>query len=89
LGGDFEHCALLSKKALCRPIGQRNSDPRYAKLEQKITKSLNELGLGAGGYGGKMTVMDTFIEKAPCHIASLPVALNIGCHSTRHANILI
>ena len=89
LGGSFDVCALLAKKSLGRLIGQRNADEKYALLERKIFKALNELNLGAGGYGGHMTVMDVFIETAPCHIASLPVALNIGCHSTRHTTITL
>lgn len=89
IGGDLEYCALLAKKALGRPIGQRNSNERYAQLERSIAVALNELELGAGGYGGQTTVMDVFIETAPCHIASLPVALNVGCHSTRHTTVVL
>ncbi len=89
IGGNFETCALLAKKSLGRPIGQRNGNRSYAELELKIMQALNDLNIGAGGYGGHMTVMDVFIETAPCHIASLPVALNIGCHSTRHATVTL
>ncbi|MDD5456831.1 MAG: fumarate hydratase [Candidatus Margulisbacteria bacterium] len=84
LGGNFETCTLLAKKALFRNIGQRNIDAKYAKLENKILKKVNELKIGAGGYGGKLTAMEVFIETAPCHIASMPVAVNVSCHSTRH-----
>ncbi len=89
IGGNFETCALLAKKSLGRPIGQRNENKDYAALEQKLMTTLNDLDIGAGGYGGHMTVMDVFIETAPCHIASLPVALNIGCHSTRHTTVIL
>jgi fumarate hydratase subunit alpha len=89
IGGDFEQCAQLAKRALNRPIGQRNSDERYAAFELKIHQALNNLDLGAGGYGGRLTAMDVFIESAPCHIASKPVALNVGCHSTRHSTVIL
>lgn len=84
IGGDMEKCAMLAKKALFRKIGDRNSLQRYADLEEKILEEVNMLGIGVGGFGGKLTAMDVFIETAPCHIASMPLALNVGCHSTRH-----
>jgi len=84
IGGNFETCAKLAKKALFRDIGSRHEEDYYSDLEQEILLKINELGIGAGGYGGKLTAMDVFIEKLPCHIASLPVALNVSCHSTRH-----
>lgn len=84
IGGDMEKSAVLAKKALFRKIGERNSIQRYASLEKKILAEVNSLGIGVGGFGGKLTAMDVFIEIAPCHIASMPVALNVGCHSTRH-----
>jgi fumarate hydratase subunit alpha len=84
VGGDMEECALLAKKSLFRKIGERNPIQRYSDLEKKILDEVNSLGIGVGGFGGKITAMDVFIESAPCHIASMPVALNVGCHSTRH-----
>lgn len=84
IGGNFEICAKLAKKSLFRDIGTRHPEEYYSNLEQEILTKVNELEIGAGGYDGKLTAMDVFIEKAPCHIASLPVALNVGCHSTRH-----
>ncbi len=87
IGGDMEKCAMLAKKALFRKIGERNSMKRYASLEVEILEAVNKLDIGVGGFGGKLTAMDVFIETAPCHIASMPLALNIGCHSTRHCII--
>lgn len=87
IGGNMEKSAILAKKALFRELGDRNKIERYALLEKKILKSVNQLGIGVGGFGGKVTAMDVFIEVAPCHIASMPVSLNIGCHSNRHCLI--
>jgi len=89
LGGDFEQCCLLSKKALLRKIGSRNSDSYYAELEKTLLAAVNATGLGPQGLGGDTTALGVFIETAPCHIASLPVAVNIECHSHRHAGIII
>lgn len=89
LGGDFEQCALLSKRALCRDIACSNSDPFYASLEQTILERVNALGIGPQGFGGKTTALAVNIETAPTHIAGLPVAVNIGCHVTRHASEII
>ncbi|MBO4694112.1 MAG: fumarate hydratase [Clostridia bacterium] len=84
IGGDFESCALLSKRALVRQ-NSSNADERYAKLEALLLKEINKLGIGAQGFGGKTTALKVNIETAPTHIAGLPVAVNIGCHVTRHA----
>ena len=84
IGGDFEYSALLSKKALCRDVNTKNKDEYYADLEEKILKKINELGIGPQGFGGKTTALAVNIEYAPTHIAGLPVAVNIGCHVTRH-----
>ena len=65
-------------------LGERHNDPFYAELERDICSAVNELGVGPMGLGGATTVLDVFVETAPCHIASLPVALNIQCHSARH-----
>ena len=86
IGGDFEECALLSKKALCRSIDVRNNKPLYAEMEEEILRKINELDIGPQGFGGKTTALAVNIETAPTHIAGLPVAVNIGCHVTRHAS---
>ena len=85
LGGDFEQCALLAKRALCRDVAVRNADPFYASLEQTILERVNALQIGPQGFGGNTTALAVNIETAPTHIAGLPVAVNIGCHVTRHA----
>ncbi len=84
IGGDFESCALLSKKALCRDVNKRNGDEYYADLENRLLTKINELNIGPQGFGGKTTALAVNIEYAPTHIAGLPVAVNIGCHVTRH-----
>jgi fumarate hydratase subunit alpha len=89
LGGDFELCCLLSKKALLRPIGSRNADPFYAALEEQLLGDINALGLGPQGLGGDTTALAVHIETAPCHIASLPAAVNIECHAHRHASAVL
>lgn len=89
LGGNFERSALLAKKALIRPLGSAHPDPRLAALEDEIEILCNELGLGPMGLGGTVTVLDVFIEEAPCHIASLPVAVNLQCHSQRHGEVIL
>lgn len=87
LGGNFEMSCLLSKKALLRPIGQANADPFYAALEAQLLAAVNGSGLGPQGLGGDTTALAVQIETAPCHIASLPVAVNIECHAHRHAHL--
>lgn len=89
IGSDFEGVALLSKKALCRDINERNSDEFYSALEGKMLEEINRLNIGAQGFGGDITALSVNIEKAPTHIAGLPVAVNIGCHVTRHARKII
>ncbi len=84
IGGDFESSALLSKKALCRSSDTRNGDEYYADLENRLLTKINELNIGPQGFGGKTTALCVNIEYAPTHIAGLPVAVNIGCHVTRH-----
>jgi fumarate hydratase subunit alpha len=83
VGGNFETSALLSKEALMVPFGERNADPRMAALESDILRDINGLGIGPGGYGGCVTALDVHIKMLPCHIASLPVAVNIQCHAHR------
>lgn len=85
IGGDFEQVAYLSKKALCRPVSQANADPYYAELERDILAAINGLGVGPQGFGGATTALAVMIETAPTHIAGLPLAINVGCHVTRHA----
>lgn len=89
IGGDFEYAAILAKKALCRDLRIRNSDPFYAEMEQKCLEGINLLGIGAQGFGGTQTALYVNIEQFPTHIAGLPVAVNIGCHVTRHAHAVI
>lgn len=89
IGGDFELCAYLAKKALCENVSGKNSDPFYAKLEKKILSEINKLDIGVQGFGGKTSALAVKIKQHPTHIAGLPVAVNIGCHVTRHAKITI
>ncbi len=89
IGGDFELCCLLSKKSLCRNLNDRNSDEFYAGLESNLLSRINALGLGPQGLGGDTTALAVMVETAACHIASLPVAVNIECHSHRHKTAII
>ncbi len=88
IGGDFALCAVLAKKALLRTIGERHPEPFYAALERELLAALNASGVGPMGFGGRSTAVDVFIEKAPCHIASLPVAVCINCHAARHKTVV-
>lgn len=85
IGGDFELCALLAKRALCRPLDEPNADPFYAAMERDALTAVNALDIGPQGYGGVTTALGVAIETYPTHIAGLPVAVNVGCHVTRHA----
>ncbi len=89
IGGDFEYAALLSKKALCRDVDICNSDEFYAEMENEILESINKTGIGPQGFSGDCTALACNIEVYPTHIAGLPVAVNIGCHVTRHCEIII
>ena len=89
IGGTFERSALLAKKALVRKIGERNADPELAKVEVDVLARINKLGIGPMGYGGNTTSLDVFFEIEPCHIASLPVAVNVQCHAARHKETVI
>ena len=89
VGGTFDKAAFLAKKALIRATDERNADPFWADLEQEMLERINELGIGPQGFGGKTTALCVNIEQYPCHIASLPVAVNINCHVTRHAKEVI
>lgn len=85
IGGNFESCALLAKRALCRDVAVRNADVYYASLEAEMLERVNALGIGPQGFGGNTTALAVNIEAMPTHIAGLPVAVNVGCHVTRHA----
>ncbi len=89
IGGTFEKAALMSKEALLRPIDDQNSDPRIAELECELLKEINKLGIGPMGLGGRTTSIAVKINTYPCHIASLPVAVNINCHAARHKTIVL
>lgn len=89
IGGNMEKAALLAKKSLFRPINLAHPDPRIASLEDDMLKKINALGIGPQGLGGETTALGLNIEVYPTHIASLPVAVNINCHSTRKAIIEI
>lgn len=89
IGGTMEKAAFLSKKALLRPVGSACCDRDIAALESEILKKLNKLGIGPAGLGGSITALCVNIEVYPTHIAGLPVAVNIGCHATRHASAII
>ncbi len=84
VGGNFEYAALLAKKALLRrPLGSHNSDPFYEDMERRLLERVNKLGIGPQGMGGRITALALHVESAPCHIASMPAAVNIQCHSHR------
>jgi len=89
LGGNLEQACLLAKKALLRAIGSKNPDPFYAQMEENLLAAVNATGLGPAGLGGQTTALAVFIETAACHIASLPVAVNIECHSHRHKSAVL
>ncbi len=89
IGGTFDKAAYLAKKALLRPVDQRNENPFYADLENELLNSINALGIGPQGFGGKTTALAVNIEEYPTHIAGLPVAVNINCHVTRHKTEVI
>ncbi len=89
IGGDFELSALLSKKALLRNLDEKHNDKFYAGLESEILSKINALGVGPQGLGGDTTALACLVEVAPCHIASLPVAVNIECHSHRHKSVIL
>ncbi len=89
IGSNFEGAPLLAKKALFEVMGRPHPDPRYRQMEEQITERINALGCGVQGFGGCCTVLATHILHAPCHIASLPVAVNIQCHAHRHIEVII
>jgi len=86
IGGTIDAVTLLAKKALLRELGSRHPDPRLAAMEDELLGPINALGIGPQGLGGTVTALDVFIEEMPCHIASLPVAVNVQCHAQRHVS---
>jgi fumarate hydratase subunit alpha len=89
IGGTFELAALLAKKALLRPLGTTNPDPELAALEVELLEKINNLGIGPQGLGGRTFALGVHIIKHPCHIASLPLAVNINCHASRHKEVIL
>ncbi len=89
IGGTAEKTLLLAKKALLRKIGEHNLDPEMADLEKELLKKINESGIGPMGYGGRTTALAVNVEVFPAHIASMPVAVNLSCHSSRHKEAII
>ena len=89
IGGTFEKAALLAKKSLLRKVGSPNPDANYAAMEKEILEKINNSDVGPQGLGGKTTALAVHIEQFPCHIASLPVAVNLNCHAARHAEFVI
>ena len=89
IGGNFERSAVLAKKALIRKLSDTHPDPEVAALEQQLLTAINDLGIGPAGLGGRITALGVKINMQPCHIASLPVAVNIQCHSSRHLEVVL
>lgn len=89
IGGTFDKAAYMAKKALLRPVDEKNSNPFYDNLEKELLEEINALGIGPQGFGGKTTALAVNIEQCPTHIAGLPVAVNINCHVTRHKTEVI
>jgi fumarate hydratase subunit alpha len=89
IGGSFEKCAEMAKRALLRPIGSKHPNPFYADLEAELLEKVNKLGIGPQGFGGTQTALAVHIETYPCHIASFPAAVNINCHVARHKEVIL
>lgn len=89
IGSTFDGCALLAKKALLVPLGEKNPDPYYAAMEDELLGRINDLGIGVQGFGGDTTALAVKIKTAPTHIAGMPVAVNINCHVSRHETVEI
>ena len=89
IGGTFEKCAMIAKKALLRKVGDRHPNKFYADLELELLEKINKLGVGPQGLGGTTTALDVHVEVHPCHIASLPVAVNTQCHAARHKEVVL
>ena len=89
VGGTFDHCAYLAKRAVFRPLGSAHPDPRTAALERELLRAINALGIGPQAVGGRTTALAVHIETHPAHIASLPVAVNLQCHSHRYQEAVL
>jgi len=89
LGGNFEQSALLAKRSLLRSLTEKNPDPKWAEVEAEILEKVNKLGIGPQGLGGRTTALGVSILSKPCHIASMPVAVNVQCHAARHKSAVI
>lgn len=89
IGGTIEMVTLLAKRALLRELGSRHPEPRLATLEDELLDAVNSLGIGPQGFGGRITALAVFIEEMPCHIASMPVAVNMQCHAQRHRTVVL
>jgi fumarate hydratase subunit alpha len=89
IGGNFEKTALMAKKALLRPLGSKNQDPDLAEKEKELLTEINKSGIGPQGLGGRVTSFAVHILMMPCHIASLPLAVNIQCHASRHLEVVL
>ena len=89
IGGSFEKCAEMAKRALLRSIGSKHPNPFYADLEAELLEKVNKLGIGPQGFGGTQTALAVFIETYPCHIASFPAAVNLNCHVARHKEVVL
>ena len=89
VGGTFEKCAILAKKALTRPVNEHSKIPYVADLEKEMLEKVNKLGIGPQGFGGKTTCLGLAIEQMPTHVAGLPVAVNVSCHVTRRASAVL
>lgn len=89
IGGSFESCAIMAKRALCRNLNDKNPDEYYAALEHKMLIAVNTLDIGPQGMGGRTTALAVNIDHSPTHIAGLPVAVNVGCHVSRHGTALL
>lgn len=88
IGGNFERSAIMAKKSLLRPLGTPNPDPELGKMEEELLSEINKTGIGPQGLGGRVTSLAVHVQIMPCHIASLPVAINIQCHASRHLEIV-
>lgn len=89
LGGTFDKCCMLAKKALLREVDEKHPDPFYAQLEAELLEGINRLGIGPMGLGGRITAVAVHIETLPCHIGSLPVAVNMDCHAHRQKMVIL
>lgn len=89
VGGTMEKAALMAKESLIRTTGEKSPDPEAAALEEELLERINRLGIGAAGYGGKITALAVHVETHPVHLASLPVAVNIQCHAARHKSVVL